>query len=192
MLVIVAGNSKSSGRWVVTPISMDPAHFITTWSKTTSKISSGLRGRAVRTTPWLKSLWALGRWAVVPPFTTAAWRPHRGWNSNWSPNSSATGALPFVFSASSRSMSDTKQKSQLCKSVLHANSCSITFDGSSVEINHTPDRLRDVRGRHPLISSVDVKMQIPIRFTDQTDSISFRQFVQVAIPILSPCPFAIG
>ena len=37
-LVIVLGNSRSLGAWVVTPISMDPAHFVTilssrTWGK---------------------------------------------------------------------------------------------------------------------------------------------------------------
>ena len=58
-LVMVDGYSKFCGSCVVTPISSDPAHFATHLSSRTSSSSPARRGRAVSTTPWLKSSWAL-------------------------------------------------------------------------------------------------------------------------------------
>lgn len=54
-LVIVDGKLSSSAECIVTPISMVPAHFITTCSRSTSKISPGFKGLLVMTTALLKS-----------------------------------------------------------------------------------------------------------------------------------------
>ena len=60
-LVMVDGYSRSVGPWVVTPISIEPAHLVTTLSSRTSNSSWGRRCRDVITTPLLKSSIALGR-----------------------------------------------------------------------------------------------------------------------------------
>lgn len=107
---MVMGNSKSWGVCVVTPISIEPAHFFTTFSSLTSKISPGLNERLVKTTPLLKSSVALekstlyiskkqkktkqqnctylydsyvyrGLCAVRPPMDTTACNPQFGWNT---------------------------------------------------------------------------------------------------------------
>ena len=59
MFVIVDGNSRVSGEWVVTPISIDPAHLSTILSSLTSNCSPTRSVRLVRTTPLLKSSIAL-------------------------------------------------------------------------------------------------------------------------------------
>ena len=59
MLVIVDGNSRVRGEWVVTPISIDPAHLSTILSSLTSNCSPTRNVRLVRTTPLLKSSIAL-------------------------------------------------------------------------------------------------------------------------------------
>ena len=59
--VIVEGKSKVSGSWVVTPISIDPAHLVTCLSIRTSRSSLGERHRLVRTTALLNSSLALGQ-----------------------------------------------------------------------------------------------------------------------------------
>jgi hypothetical protein len=58
---------------------MDPAHLLTILSSRTSKISLGLSGLPVSTTPKLKSSAAFGRCAVSPPLMTAACEPQFGW-----------------------------------------------------------------------------------------------------------------
>ena len=59
--VMVEGSSKQFGECVVTPISIDPVHFVTILSRRTSKTSFGFNGRLVRSTPKLKSSAAFGR-----------------------------------------------------------------------------------------------------------------------------------
>lgn len=65
MFVMVAGYSSSVGLYVVTPISMDPAHLETILSSRTSKSSFGLSGLFVSTTPLLKSSSALEKRSVI-------------------------------------------------------------------------------------------------------------------------------
>ena len=68
ILVMVEGKSKSEGQWVVTPISMDPAHLVTMRSKRTSNTSLGLIGLLVKTTPKLKSSLACNKKLVKTHF----------------------------------------------------------------------------------------------------------------------------
>ena len=80
--VIVEGNSRLLGECVVTPISIEPVHFVTILSRRTSKTSFGFNGRFVRTTPKLKSSVAFGLCAERPLLITAACEPQLGWNSS--------------------------------------------------------------------------------------------------------------
>lgn len=56
---MVEGNSKSLGEWLVTPISIEPAHLETILSNFTSNGSFTFKGLWVNTTPLLKSSKAL-------------------------------------------------------------------------------------------------------------------------------------
>lgn len=116
--VIVKGNSSSVGECVVTPISMEPAHFVTILSSLTSNSSLGFNGLEVNTTPLLKSSIALrnkfpyaikeymifglfiehkqinlglylGLCAVRPLLITSACVPQQEWNISLSGGSSS-------------------------------------------------------------------------------------------------------
>ena len=65
IFVIVDGNSRVRGEWVVTPISIDPAHLSTILSSRTSNCSPTRSVRLVSTTPLLKSSSALQQQVVI-------------------------------------------------------------------------------------------------------------------------------
>ena len=84
--VKVDGKSRESGSCSVTPISMEPAHLLTTLSIRISKCSSGRRARLDRTTAWLNSSNALHNKKTLSLTVTRwtwCWMWHWMWGSIW-------------------------------------------------------------------------------------------------------------